>query len=216
MNKDIHRLFGRSCNGFYFTSNHPDAFYLEDTDRRFFIHKTPDYTLDEAFYKKYERWYRTQDTPPKPRAEAMNALMYYFMHIDTSSFNPHKAAPNTRSKTTMLELSKSDLGTWVHDAKNYPDVILERSGRDIFSSKELLLIYDPMGKTKVKPLRMNIELTKAAVPTAHEGLKIKTKHQVVVYFILRNKEKWLSATVAEITTHINNTPAFVNSEGGKY
>lgn len=213
--KYVPQYYITNCINFYFTSNHPDAFYLEDTDRRFFIHQAPGDPLSRDFYKRYDKWYSNQDDPKTPRSEAMNAVMYYFLNLDTTSFDPHAPAPYTKSKEVMQELSKSDLGTWVHNAKLYPDETLGRSGRDVFNSTELLLLYDPMGKTRVTSTGVARELARSNIPKCNDGLKIRVNDSVRRYYILRNIDKWGKADVTEITTHLTTTKA-VSTEEGKY
>jgi hypothetical protein len=47
------------CINYLFTANHPDSFFLEDDDRRFFIHEVQVGPMDQAFYKEYELWLDT-------------------------------------------------------------------------------------------------------------------------------------------------------------
>src|SRR5690606_17830809 len=47
------------CINYFFTSNQPDAFFLEDDDRRFFVHEVKVGPLPEEFYMDYELWLHT-------------------------------------------------------------------------------------------------------------------------------------------------------------
>ena len=74
----------KDCINYYFTSNSPNAFFLEDTDRRFFIHEvTVGAHPDPDFYDKYAEWMNG----PGPKF-----LARWLMDRDLSNYNPNKPA----------------------------------------------------------------------------------------------------------------------------
>lgn len=93
------------CINYYFTSNHPDSFFLEDADRRYFIWEVIGVPLSEAFYKKYDAALKN--------GELTRALFAYLLQLDTSGFNPNAPAPLTDAKKEMIDAGRSDLGSWV-------------------------------------------------------------------------------------------------------
>lgn len=101
---------------FYLTSNHGDALYLENGDRRFFVHCVTAGKLSEEFSKKYEPWLAQQSS--------IDALLYHFMHeVDCTGFNPLAAPPVTEAKTAMVDASRSEHAAWIHELKLDPDSV---------------------------------------------------------------------------------------------
>jgi Family of unknown function (DUF5906) len=98
----------RNCINFFLTSNHPNALYLEESDRRFFVSEVPMWGTKEeraAFFAEFYKWLNNGGT---------EALLYRFLnHIDLTGFNPHAEAPLTQSKRDMIELSRSEVDSWL-------------------------------------------------------------------------------------------------------
>lgn len=145
------------CINYYFTSNHPDAFFLEDDDRRFFVHEVRGLPRDDVFYKQYMKWL-DQDG-------GAAALFHYLLHLDVSDFNPSAHAPVTQSKKDMIDAGRSDLGSWVQRVKADPDKVLKLGNKvmtfELFTSDQLKALYDPEGRSKVTGNGMSRELKRA-------------------------------------------------------
>jgi hypothetical protein len=52
---------------YYFTANGPDAFIVEDTDRRYFIWQMPDDRMAQEFYDMYDEWIHEKNGKPAAR-----------------------------------------------------------------------------------------------------------------------------------------------------
>lgn len=189
---------------YYFTANHSDSFYLEDSDRRFFVHQVAVGPMGDAFYDRYGRWLEDGGA---------EAVFYYLQHVDVSSFNPNAAARRTVAKDVMTDVIQSDHGAWVRDLRDTPDAILMLGKvplkRDLYTAQELHAMYIADGKiTKVTPGTIGRELSNAAVPRSNGGKKIFTNiggvRRTQVYYIVRNAEKWLKASVKDITAHVES------------
>jgi hypothetical protein len=152
------------CINYYFTSNHPDAFFLEDTDRRFFIHEAPSVPRPAEWYREFVRWLNGPGGP---------ALRYHLEHLDLGDFAPEDHAPCTESKLEMIMDSQSDLGAWVRMLMDDPDSVLRAGGVTIpyrvWSPAELLKLYDPEGSKKVTVPGLGRELKRAGVPYLGRG-----------------------------------------------
>jgi Domain of unknown function (DUF3854)/Family of unknown function (DUF5906) len=137
------------CVNYYFNSNHPDSFYIEDDDRRLFVHEIRCGRLvnfDPDFVKAYDRWYKTP--------ACIGHLFHYFLHLDLSGFDPYAPARETEAKRNMLELGRSEAGAWVASVREDPARVL-RLGRvdgiiaepsphvshTLMTSEELFAIY---------------------------------------------------------------------------
>jgi len=191
------------CVNYFFTANHSDSFYLEDSDRRFFIHEVTVPPLDEQFYTNYMNWLENGGA---------EALFYYFQHRDISKFNPKAPALRTAAKDSMISSVQSDHGAWVRELRDDPDSMLmigsARIQRDLFTAQELYALYNPDDRPmRVTAGTIGRELSNAGFAKANGGSKlfcnIDGRRRTLVFYIVRNKEKWLSASTKEMTAHIN-------------
>ena len=184
---------------YYFTSNHPDAFFLEDTDRRFFIHEVTGNPASTEFYKRYDKWYKSR--------EGAAALFHYLLHLDLEGFSPTAAAPLTKAKANMIADTKSDVAVWVSQLRIAPDEILKLGDvplkGDLFTTGELLQLYDPSGKTKVTANGLGRELKRAGFHYAHSGTVIVTIKGPQRLYAIRNYDKWRNAKPRLLTSHYN-------------
>lgn len=136
----------RDCANYYFTSNHPDAFFIDDADRRYFVHEVVAQPKEAEFYERYTKWLDHEGGAAR--------LFQHLLDTDVSEFNPRGHAPLTSSKIAMIMDSKSDLGDWCMRLKAEPDkVLVDRGGKPLghalWTSQDLLRIYDPEGSSKV-------------------------------------------------------------------
>ena len=104
---------------YIFLSNHADAVFLNETDRRFFVVEATSTRLPSDFADDYVKW-RDSD--------GCSALRNYLVNINTKEFNPKAPAPSSNAKREMVEDNKSDLERWV-------DETLEQ-----YQAKEVLLV----------------------------------------------------------------------------
>jgi hypothetical protein len=179
---------------YYFTSNHPDAFFLEDDDRRFFIHEVREAPMADEWYKKYEKWMGAQDTV----GPGIPALFHHLLNLDMGDFLASSRALSTRSKMDMMANSRSDLGTWVASLREDPDTVLRAAGHPIpfhlWRTEDLLAIYDPDNKGKVTSNGMARELARQGFHKAADGMGVRTSVGQVKLWIVRNVHENLKLT----------------------
>ena len=187
------------CINYFFTANHPDSFFLEDDDRRFFIHEIQVGPLPEEFYMDYSMWLD---------GEGPGALFHYLLNYDTKGFNPSAPAFKTMAKERMIANVQSDLGTWVRLLRDTPDYML-RIGeipiqKDLFTSAELHALYDSEGRTKVTANGMARELSKVGFRQIMDGKQIRMPNgQQLRLYAVRNRDRWLAETsMQEIVDHL--------------
>lgn len=163
------------CINYYFTSNHPDSFFLEDKDRRMFIWEVVNDPLPDEFYAEYEAWIGK----PNETGPGASALMHHLMTLDLGDFNPKARAPMTDSKEDMMRLGRSDLGAWVAALRETPDTVLKMGGMvvpfKLMRSEDLLRIYDPEGRGKVSANGFARELRRQGVQQVYRGNGVFTK-----------------------------------------
>ena len=158
------------CINYYFTSNHPDAFFLEDSDRRFFVHEVTGKPLDDSFYREYMTWLRNGGAA---------ALFHHFLTLDLKNFNPQGHAFVTNSKKEMIEDGRSELGAWVSTLKEDADRLLAvgdvKLPYKLWTTDELLRLFDPEKRGRVTANGLGRELRRAGFVRACEGTTIKTQ-----------------------------------------
>lgn len=181
---------------YYWTSNHCDAFFLEDTDRRYFIHEvTSDEPLPMSFFRQYDTalW----------RGELAPAVFHWLMErkfvknpATGEVFDPAAPALRTRAKERMALSGKGELAAWVHDLRSSHEQMLVtgqmKHMKDLYSSAELLNIFKSNHPdTKVTPTGMGRALTTAGFPQADGGSPLKGPDgKQNRYYAIRNIAHW--------------------------
>lgn len=180
------------CINYFFTSNQPDSFFIEDRDRRYYIWEVENRPLSNDFYIEYENWYN--NSGPK-------ALFDYFLNFNLGSFNPKAPAPLTDAKLEMIRTVKSDLGNWVAELMESPEEKLVISGKelksDVYTNTQLLMMYDPENATRVTATGIGRELRRAGFPK----VTVKLQNGVSRMYIVRNRDRWLRAGGIKIAEH---------------
>lgn len=116
---------------FIFFSNHNDALFLDDQDRRFFVWEITAARLPEQMVQGFVAWRNDG---------GLAALLHFLQSYDIKNFNPKAHAPMTAAKQQMVQDNRSDLETWAADllASNIAQVI----GREIVTAHDLAGRYD--------------------------------------------------------------------------
>lgn len=186
---------------YFFTSNHPDAFFMEDNERRYFIHEVKVKPLDDEFYQEFDEWMK--------RGEGPSALFHYLLNLNLGDFNPRAPALKTRAMARMIQDTKSDLGEWVRRLMDDPDTMLKVGhvslDKDLFTNRELLAIYDPEQRTGTTANGLGRELRRSGVPLAYDGNPLPGPTGADRFYIVRNQDTWLFADRKSIVKHIDST-----------
>lgn len=159
------------CINYYFTSNHPDSFYFEDNDRRFFVHEVHCDPLALDFAARYDKWYSSP--------EGAGALFYYFLHLNLNGFNPKAPARQTAAKRRMTAIGRSDVAEWVEQLKSNPESILKTGNVPIKSqfmtTGELYAIYDPEKRSRVSGPGLSRALKSGGFHQVNAGEPVRTE-----------------------------------------
>jgi len=149
----------RDTINYFFTSNHVDAVYMEDDERRFFVHEVLGprlVDLDKPKVVAYDKWLKS--------GECAKALFYYLLNIDLTGFDPTAPAPDTMAKAAMVEASRSEIESWCFKLREDPDTCLRSANNVIYKFslyrlKDLVEIFagdnskKPYEKTMINALR---------------------------------------------------------------
>jgi len=152
---------------YYLTSNHEDAVYIENGDRRMFVHRLDAEPLKPNEYQFYLRWLDKEGGAAR--------LFHYLLHeVDLSNFDPHGRAPETAAKVEMMASTRSDVEDWAVQLKADPDtaIPLPRDSTrrfDLFRTTDLLKLYDPDGRERVRSIGMGRALSHAGIFKVADG-----------------------------------------------
>jgi hypothetical protein len=91
---------------FIFLSNHHDAMFVSDHDRRLFVWEVTAGRLPTKQATDFINW---RDSG------GLEALHHFLLHYDISDFNPRAPAPMTAAKQQMVADNRSDLESWLAD-----------------------------------------------------------------------------------------------------
>ena len=196
--KYVPKIVLPDCINYYFTSNHPDSFYIEPGDRRFFIHEVVVDPLPSRAYAAFDKWRKDGGA---------SALYYYLLHLDLGDFSPTDHAPMSSAKQDMARMTASDLDSWVLDLLADPvrvisGVIGQTTPRDLYTAKELLAYYDPDGRKRVTANGVSRALAKAGAKRVGDKYGQSTTNVGLIrLWAIANSDKWATAKYAEIREH---------------
>lgn len=188
------------CVNYFFSSNSPNAFFLEDTDRRFFVHEVISAPAARELYAEYDKWLRG----PGP-----SYLFAYLLNLDLTGFNPMEAAPLTESKSRMMYDAKSDIGAWCVNLREDPTMILHPLGDniasacDLFTPTQLHRCFDPERRTNVTVNGLSRELRKAGFLQVNHGIPVGTSTGVQRLYAIRNENYWMTAAPKLCAEHFD-------------
>jgi hypothetical protein len=186
---------------YIFTSQHPDAVFVEDLDRRYFIHEIVGTPESRPFYERCDRWLK---------GDGPAALFHYFLNLDLKGFNPREHAPMTMAKKIMAVSGKSDAALWCLQLKEDPTNALSPLGEKVaaechlFSSTLLMRAFNPLNDKRYYTLNsLSREVTRAGFRQVNRGLPIRTKSGLVRLFAVRDVNRWDNASPLEVAAHFN-------------
>lgn len=200
------------CINYLFTSQHPDAFFIEDTDRRYFVNEVAaDEPLPMSFYDRYDAWLW---------GDGPSHLFHWLLKRKIKKFNPAAPPPFTMAKGRMARNSKGELSAWVQDLREMPDQIL-RFGqmvhtRDLFTSTDLVEMYKQMHPdSKASSVGMGRALSQAGFPQVDNGQPlIGPDGKQGRYYAVRNISQWRHAKRKDAEKHLK-TAKPVSEDRGK-
>ncbi len=154
---------------FVFLSNHHDALFMNDGDRRFFVWEILSGQLPQTMAKEFVAW---RDHG------GLSALLYALLNFDISSFNPKAPAPMTEAKQQMVEDNRSDLEGWV--AGLMGSNVSKLIGRELATATELGQRYEretghkaPSSKAIVGACKRQGAYTRATQVRLANGTKVR-------------------------------------------
>lgn len=182
-----------------FSSNKPDAAFMDDKDRRFMIHEVTAAPRERAFYDRIDRWLK---------GAGPAHLFYYLLRLNLGSFHPLEHAPMTDAKKAMIMNAKSDAGLWCVGLREDPESTLAvygaevAKGCDLFTNTQLKFALD--GTINASLTFLGKELQKAGLRQINAGNPVRTCKGTQRLYAVRNVDRWLSATPKQAADHFNS------------
>lgn len=207
------------CINYGGTSNHPDSLFIEDEDRRYFVHEVVGAPANRDLYEMCHKWLHGNGPPGSYEGVGASVLFDYLLKLDLKGFNPREHAPMTKAKKAMMLNGKSDLAMWCVQLKEDPATILAPLGEkaagscDLFTPSLVLRAYDIDGSSKVKPIGMARELVRAGFRQMNGVSPIRTKAGLVRVYAIRNHDKWVNASPKQMADHFDK---FFGPDSGKW
>jgi hypothetical protein len=197
------------CVNYGFTGQHPDALFLEDNDRRYFVHEVVGPPAKPELYHAMHDWLHGKGHPQGSYFGPGGARLFaYLLDMDLTGFNPRAHAPLTKAKQRMIFTGKSDLAMWCVALKEDPGAVLRplgekaAAGCDVFTPTQILHAYDPEKiNRRLTPNGMARELYKSGFRQCNGVSPIRCKQGLVRLYAIRNHEKWLQASPKELAFH---------------
>jgi len=107
-------------------TNHEDAISIEDTDRRYWVHRCElEVPCEPAYYAKLYGWYEVG---------GCEKVAGWLLQRDLGAFNPMAAPPITEAKRAMSVQSQSKQVRWAYEALTAGDF----AGRSVVLCEELI------------------------------------------------------------------------------
>lgn len=189
----------RDCINYLFTSQVPDALFVEDTDRRYFIHEvTGAASTDPKIYDEGDKFLK---------GEGPAYLFDYLLRLPLGDFNPRGHALLTSSKRNMIVNGKSELGLWALQLKEDPMNALRPLGEEaaksceVFTPSLLLHAFDPEGKSRVTAGGLARELIRSGFRPLNGGVPVRTKMGIIRVYATKNQDYWVKASPKQIAAH---------------
>ena len=192
---------------YYFTSNDPDAFFLDDKDRRNFVHEVLSDKMPTDLRLRYVKWMESE--------AGMQALFHYMLTLDLDGFDPQADAMVTEAKKDMTHISKSELGAWVARLREEPDVLLNgRLRGDLVTAEELFIMYDPLEVKRASPNALARELKRAGIPRIVRpgGSGVRVNGRQLRLYAIKNAAHWKKAALPRIVEHYEDSHSMMKSK----
>ena len=198
--KFIKRYTIRDCINYMFSSNYPDAIFIDANDRRALIHEIWGPRRSNAFYQMMADWRRNGGA---------KYLFWYLLHKDLTGFQPKFSPPDHNAKSNMARLSMTEVGLWLDGIRESPTEVLIQNGVnpdkaancDLWSVEQLLRIYDPLASKTVGAIGMGRQLALIGVRHVNEGKYMIMSDGRQCPVAIRNQAKWATAMQGEIRSH---------------
>lgn len=191
---------------FYLTSNKPNALYLEDEDRRFFVHEVVSPKLGRDFWSRLYPWMGRVLGHPELGPGPAALLWHAQERFSFKGFEPFEPPPVGEAKLAMVYAGKGEAEAWVSELLGEPEGKLRVGdhalSRDLFTAAELHGFFEASRKgppVTVQALGLRLG---DAFPRAAGGQTLRPAGVSERFYVVRNAARWLKATRAQLEEHV--------------
>ena len=184
---------------YFFTSNHVDALFLEDRDRRFFVVEVSKSRKSDTFYEKLRKW-RDKPGPDNPNGQFRGPMAFRWYlenEVELGGFNPFAEPPVTQAKLDMQDLSLSDLNRFTRMLRDDPDSVLRRKGGiihdELFELNTLILL----SKRGLNDKGIQSAMSKALRNAGFRKRQVRVGTARPYLWAIRNSGRWWKRRPAE-------------------
>jgi hypothetical protein len=181
------------CISYFFTSNHPNSFFIEDEERRYFVHEVKGAPLPREFYAKYDAWYHQQNPDgayiPGP---GIGPLMWHLCRLDLSGFDPRAAAPETEAMRNMVSMGRFPVEDWARAVAADPDCVKGFPPRvSLLTPQQCYLAWVNYngGPDKTIPQHVGAALSAAGLRRTNHGQQVRCAEGMVYLWGVRDRER---------------------------
>lgn len=168
------------CINYLLSSNHADALFLEDHDRRFCVIECYQAPKQLDWYLSYDQWYRD---------EGCNYVFEYLLNLDLSGFNPQGVAPETDAKLDMIDINKLDVDHWAKLVLNDPGQALLGSDTELWDTMEMRELVRRFLDERGYMVSIR-QITTALKKVGIMGKSVRLDSKLKKLYPLRNQTKW--------------------------
>jgi len=181
---------------YFFTSNHPNALFVEDGERRYFVHEVRGEPLPREFYKKYDAWYQRQDADGRlAPGPGIGPLLWHLRNLGLGDFDPKAAAPRTESMLNMVAAGRFPVEDWARAVADGPDGVRGFPPRvRLLSPQQLWAAWRAYGgeDSRTTAQHVGTALALAGLRRAHGGEKVLAAGERAYLWAVRDRERVLA------------------------
>lgn len=147
---------------FIFLSNQPNAVFIGDDDRRYFVWEVEAGPLTPQQARNFADW---RD------GGGLSALLHHLRSLDIADFNPKARAPSTAAKRMMIEDNRSDFEVWAVQliASGAGKII----GREMATAAELAERYRQDAGAKVSTRTVTTTLKRLGATQREHQVRVR-------------------------------------------
>jgi hypothetical protein len=180
----MHDIENRAA--FVALTNHEDAIYIPDDDRRFFVCFSPAEKRPKEYYDDLFAWSKTN----------LGVILGYLQHRDISAFNAKSAPPITEAKRQMIETSLPPLEGRLRELLSDGDPPFDRELVTL-GGLMIQLATEVKGLTHWQMVRALKKLGFVRLRRMRLGTGIRTP-----VYAVRNVAHWVTAQDNQIINHL--------------
>ena len=169
--KGVSKIQEPNLTTYIFLSNHPDAVFMDATDRRFWVAECAQKRPSKDLIDRFVEWRNNGGSAQ---------LLQYLQDRKPGDFDPKSPTPTTQAKLEMIHNNRSDLERWLNTitSSNSVSTLL---GRELVTAEELTNLYKNETGNSLSAKAMNNALIKSGAARLQKQARRKDGTRPRVY-----------------------------------